>query len=54
MAELPERDAALKGLDEDAFLASRLHQNAAIRSLEILGEAAGNVSAAAIGAAAVL
>ena len=53
MAELPERDAALKGLDEDAFLASRLHQNA-IRSLEILGEAAGNVSAAAIGAAAVL
>ena len=61
MVELPERDAALlldmllaardaqafvKGLDEGAFLASRLHQNAAIRSLEILGEAAGNVSAA--------
>jgi uncharacterized protein with HEPN domain len=61
MAELPERDAALlldmllaardarafvKGLDEGAFLASRLHQNAAIRSLEVLGEAAGNVSAA--------
>lgn len=61
MAELPERDAALlldmllaasdaqdfvKGLDEAAFLASRLHQNAAIRSLEVLGEAAGKVSAA--------
>src|ERR1700745_554711 len=61
MAEFPERDAALlldmllaardarafvKGLDEGAFLASRLHQNAAIRSLEVLGEAAGNVSAA--------
>jgi uncharacterized protein with HEPN domain len=60
MAELPERDAALlldmllaardarefvEGLDEAAFLASRLHQNAAIRSLEILGEAAGRVSA---------
>jgi uncharacterized protein with HEPN domain len=61
MAELPERDSALlldmllaardarafvKGLDEAAFLASRLHQNAAIRSLEIIGEAAGKVSAA--------
>jgi hypothetical protein len=61
MAELPERDAALlldmllaardarafvKGLDEGAFLASRLHQNAAIRSLEVLGEAPVNVSAA--------
>src|SRR5215475_12421934 len=60
MAELPERDAALlldmllaardaqafvKGLDEGAFLTSRLHQNAAIRALEILGEAAGKVSA---------
>src|ERR1700722_12572317 len=59
MAELPERDSALlldmllaardarafvKGLDERAFLASRLHQNAAIRSLEIIGEAAGKVS----------
>ncbi len=55
MAELPERDAALlldmllaardahgfvEGLNEAAFLASRLHQNAAIRSLEVLGEAA--------------
>jgi uncharacterized protein with HEPN domain len=61
MAELPERDAALlldmllaardaqafvKGLDEAAFLASRLHQNAAIRSLEVLGEAAGKISVA--------
>jgi uncharacterized protein with HEPN domain len=61
MAELPERDAALlldmllaardaqafvKGLDESVFLASRLHQNAAIRSLEVLGEAAGKVSTA--------
>src|ERR1700733_10705704 len=59
MAELPERDSALlldmllaardarafvKGLDERAFLASLLHQNAAIRSLEIIGEAAGKVS----------
>jgi uncharacterized protein with HEPN domain len=61
MAELPERDAALlldmllaardaqdfiKGLDEAAFLQSRLHQCAVIRSLEVLGEAAGKVSAA--------
>ena len=61
MAELPERDAALlldmllaardaqgfvERLDEEAFLASRLHQNAVIRSLEVLGEAAGKVSAA--------
>ena len=60
MAELPERDSALlldmllaaqdaqafvKGLDEAAFLASRLHQNACIRSLEVIGEAAGKVSA---------
>ena len=59
MAELPERDAALlldmllaardalsfvEGLDEAAFLKSRLHQNAAIRSLEVIGEAAGKVS----------
>lgn len=65
MAELPERDAALlldmllaardaqafvKGLDEAAFLASRLHQSAAIRSLEVLGEAARKVSAATQGA----
>jgi len=32
------------GLDETAFLDSRLHQNAVIRSLEIIGEAAGKVS----------
>ncbi len=52
MADLPERDAALlldmllaagdalglvEGLDEAAFFASRLHQNAAIRSLEVTG-----------------
>jgi hypothetical protein len=56
MAELPERDAALlldmlfaardaqafvEGLDETGFLASPLHQNATIRSLEVIGEAAG-------------
>src|SRR6516162_6011132 len=61
MAELPERDAGLlldmllaardaqgfiAGLDEAAFLQSRLHQNATIRSLEVLGEAAGKVSSA--------
>jgi uncharacterized protein with HEPN domain len=61
MAELTGRDAALlldmllaardaqsfvEGLDEAGFLASRLHQNAVIRSLEVLGEAAGKVSAA--------
>jgi uncharacterized protein with HEPN domain len=61
MAELPERDAALlldmllaardaqsfiEELDESTFLASRLHQNAAIRSLEIIGEAASKVSVA--------
>lgn len=31
----------LEGLDRAAFLASRLHQNAVIRSLEVIGEAAG-------------
>ncbi|MGO8799862.1 MAG: DUF86 domain-containing protein [Roseiarcus sp.] len=62
MADAPsERDAALlldmllaardarafiAGLDEGAFMASRLHQNAVIRSLEIVGEAAGKVSPA--------
>jgi len=61
MAELPERDAALlldmllaardalsfaEGLDEAAFRKSRLHQSAVIRALEVLGEAAGQVSAA--------
>ncbi|MDB5399855.1 MAG: hypothetical protein QOD93_3308 [Acetobacteraceae bacterium] len=61
MNEAPDRDASLLldmltaardargflgGLDEAAFLASRLHQNAVIRSLEVIGEAAGKVSAA--------
>jgi uncharacterized protein with HEPN domain len=60
MAEPSERDAALLldiklaaedalsfvgGLSETEFLASRLHQYAVIRSLEIIGEAAGKVSA---------
>ena len=60
MADLPDRDAALlldmlfaardarsfvQGFDESGFLESRLHQNATIRSLEIIGEAAGKVSA---------
>ena len=60
MAEAPpERDAALlldmllaardaigfvAGLDHAEFLKSRLHQNAVIRSIEIIGEAAGKVS----------
>ena len=59
LPELPERDLALlwdmllaardaqgfvAGLDEAGFMASRLHQNAVIRSLEVLGEAAGKVS----------
>lgn len=57
--DLPERDQALlldmalaakdalgfaAGMDEAAFRASRLHQNAIIRSLEVIGEAAGKVS----------
>jgi uncharacterized protein with HEPN domain len=42
------RDARsfLEGLDRAAFLASRLHQIAVIRSLEVIGEAAGRVSSA--------
>jgi uncharacterized protein with HEPN domain len=60
MAEaLGDRDAALlldmwfaardarefvAGIDETGFLTSRLHQNAVIRSLEVIGEAAGKVS----------
>lgn len=62
---LPERDLALlwdmllvardaqsflAGLDEAAFLASRLHQAAVIRALEVLGEAAGRVSRESCGA----
>lgn len=61
MADLPDRDAALlldmllaandassfvADLSEERFLASRLHQNAVIRSLEVMGEAAGKVSPA--------
>jgi uncharacterized protein with HEPN domain len=57
--ELTERDAALlldmlsaardaisfvDGLEENAFVESRLHQNAVIRALEVVGEAAGKVS----------
>jgi uncharacterized protein with HEPN domain len=32
------------GLDLPGFVVSRLHQNAVIRSLEVIGEAAGKVS----------
>ncbi len=57
--EPPERDAALildmvlaardalgfvAGMDETAFLASRLHQNAVIHSLAVIGEAGGKIS----------
>jgi uncharacterized protein with HEPN domain len=60
MADLPTRDAALLldmllaardavefvgGLDEGTFEVSRLHQNVVIRALEVIGEAAGKVSA---------
>jgi uncharacterized protein with HEPN domain len=43
---LSARDARsfVRGLDEDAFMVSRLHQNAVIRSLEVIGEAAGKIS----------
>src|SRR5690348_3796029 len=59
MAELPERDAALlldmliaarnarefaQDLDHDTFLESKLHQNAVIRAIEVIGEAARRVS----------
>jgi uncharacterized protein with HEPN domain len=59
MAKAGDRDAALlldmllaaqdacaftQDLDEEAFLKSRLHQNAVIRSLEVIGEAASKVS----------
>jgi uncharacterized protein with HEPN domain len=61
MAKPGDRDAALlldmllaakdaqgfvAGIDETAFLASRLHQNAVIRSPEVIGEAASKVSPA--------
>jgi uncharacterized protein with HEPN domain len=40
------RDAKsfVDGLDEPAFLESRLHQNAVIRSLEVIGEAANTLT----------
>jgi uncharacterized protein with HEPN domain len=43
---LAARDARgfVKDLDEAAFMASRLHQNVVIRSLDVIGEAAGKVS----------
>lgn len=43
---LAARDAIgfVADLDEPAFLASRLHQNAVIHSLAVIGEAAGKVS----------
>jgi uncharacterized protein with HEPN domain len=43
---LAARDARefVAGMDQAAFLASRLHQNAVIRSLEVIGEAAGKIS----------
>lgn len=43
---LAARDARsfLSGLTEDAFMSSRLHQNAVIRSLEVIGEAGGKIS----------
>ncbi len=45
---LSARDARafVAGMDEPAFRASRLHQNAVVRSLEVIGEAAGKVSPA--------
>ncbi len=45
---LAARDARgfVAGMDEAAFLASRLHQSAVIRVLAVMGEAAGRVSPA--------
>ena len=45
---LAARDARgfVAGMDEAAFLASRLHQSAVIRALEVIREAAGKVSPA--------
>lgn len=44
---LAARDARefVANMTEADFVASRLHQNAVIRSLEVIGEAAGKVSA---------
>jgi uncharacterized protein with HEPN domain len=59
MADLPERDLSLlldmllsardaqkfiRGMEKSEFLDSDLHQNAVIRSLEVIGEAAGQIS----------
>jgi len=59
MADLPERDQALlldmllaandarefvNGMEKDQFLSNKLYQNAVIRSLEIIDEAAGQIS----------
>lgn len=43
---LAARDARnfIKGFDFSDFQESRLHQNAVIRSIEVIGEAAGKVS----------
>jgi uncharacterized protein with HEPN domain len=43
---LAARDAVafVEGMDETAFMKSRLHQNAVVRALEVLGEAANRVS----------
>lgn len=43
---LAVRDAPgfVADMDEAAFTASRLHQNAVIRSIEVIGEAAGKIS----------
>ncbi len=38
--------AFVAGLGEVEFRHSRLHQNAVMRSLEVIGEAAGKISAA--------
>ena len=49
---LAARDAQIfvADLDETVFLNSRLHQNAVIRSLEVIGEAAGRISPATVAA----
>jgi uncharacterized protein with HEPN domain len=59
MADNDERDIALlldmklaaedaqtfiEGLEYDGFVESRVHQNAVIRSIAVIGEAAGKVS----------
>jgi uncharacterized protein with HEPN domain len=41
-----EASGFVRDMGEAAFVASRLHQNGVIRSLEVVGEAAGKVSSA--------